>query len=167
MKPSLENLLNTMSSEARRNKLSHGEWAARAGLRAETLSRLKRRGDCDLATLSALAEAVNLRIALIPRLKMNMPAHFDRDDEERLLTLCVSRSLDLASWQVAGSRFFTAGLAILLAGVNGFDRKAWLQLAEALYPGIGSIDTFRIWLKKSPLRASRFLPMLAQRLVSR
>jgi hypothetical protein len=164
MKSPLKNMLETMGNEARRANLSNADWAARAGVRAETLSRLKQRGDCDLATLAALAEAVNLRVTLVPRLKMSLPTQFDRDDEERLLALCSSRSLDLAQWQAAGSRFFTAGVAMLLASVDGFDRHAWLQLAEALYPGMGSIDTFRVWLKKSPLRPSRFLPMLEQRL---
>jgi hypothetical protein len=157
-------MLETMGNEARRANLSHADWAARAGVRAETLSRLKQRGDCDLATLTALAEAVNLRVTLVPRLKMSVPTRFDREDEERLLALCSSRSLDLARWQAAGSRFFTAGVAMLLASMSGFDRRAWLQLAEALYPGMGSIDTFSVWLKKSPLRPSRFLPMLEQRI---
>jgi hypothetical protein len=164
MKATLETMLETMSNEARRANLSNGDWAARAGVRAETLSRLKQRGDCDLATLAALAEAVDLQVTLVPRLRMSMPQRFDRDDEERLLALCASRSLDLSQWRAAGSRFFTAGVAVMLAGLRGFDRQAWLQLAEALYPGIGGMDTFRVWLKKSPLRPSRFLPMLEQRL---
>jgi hypothetical protein len=164
MKSPLKNMLEVMGNEALRANLSNTDWAARAGVRAETLSRLKQRGDCDLATLAALAVAVNLRVALVPRLKMSVPKQFDRDDEERLLVLCASRSLDLAHWRTVGSRFFTAGVAMLLASVNGFDRQAWLQLAEALYPGMGSLNTFGLWLKKSPLRPSRFLPMLAQRL---
>jgi hypothetical protein len=164
MKLPLETMLKTMSYEARRANLSNADWAARAGVRAETLSRLKQRGDCDLATLAALAEAVDLRVTLVPRLKMTMPTRFDRDDEERLLLLCTSCSLDLAQWRDAGSPFFTAGVAMLLAGMKGFDRQAWLQLSEALYPGMGAIETFGVWLKKSPLRPSRFLPMLEQRL---
>jgi hypothetical protein len=164
MQSPLKNMLEVMANEARRANLSNTDWAARASVRAETLSRLKQRGDCDLATLAALAEAVNLRVALVPRLKMSLPKKFDRDDEERLLVLCASRSLDLAQWHTVGSRFFTAGVAMLLASVNGFDRQAWLQLAEALYPGMGSLSAFGVWLKKSPLRPSRFLPMLEQRL---
>ena len=40
-------MLETLGNEARRANLSNTDWAARAGVRAETLSRLKQRGDCD------------------------------------------------------------------------------------------------------------------------
>ena len=164
MQSSLEIMVTAMRHQARQASLSNGEWAARAGVRAETLSRLRQRGDCDLATLTALAKAVNLRVMLMPQLKMDLPKRFDRDDEERLLALCVSPLFNLCQWHAAGPPFFSAGVAVMLAGVRGFDRQAWLQLAEALYPGIGAIDTFRVWVKKSPLRPSRFLPMLQARL---
>jgi hypothetical protein len=160
----LERMLETMAHAARRDKLSHRAWAEKAGVRPETLSRLKQRGDCDLVTLAALAGAVELRLTLVPRLKMSMPQRFSRDDEERLLVLCASRSLDLATWAEAGTPAFMAGLAVMLAGVRGAKRPALLSLAEALYPGMSSIDIFQAWLKKSPLRPSRFLPMLAQRM---
>lgn len=160
----LENMLATMAHAARRDKLSNRDWAQKAGVRPETLSRLKQRGDCDLTTLVALAEAVDLRLALVPRLKMSTPKSFDREEEEKLLVLCASRSLDLAKWREAGGGFFMAGVAVMLAGVRGFDRQALLALSEALYPGMSAADTFRAWLKKSPLRPSRFLPMLEQRI---
>ena len=159
----LENLLATMAHAAQRGKLSNREWAEKAGVRPETLSRLKLRGDCDLTTLTALADAVELRLALVPRLNTRMPRQFGRDEEEKLLVLGASRSLDLAKWRKAGSGFFMAGVAVMLAGVRGFDRQSLLVLAEALYPGMSSADTFRVWLKKSPVRPSRFLPMLEQR----
>ena len=160
----LENMLATMAHAARCDKLSNRDWAQKAGVRPETLSRLKQRGDCDLTTLVALAEAVDLRLALVPRLKMSTPKSFDRIEEEKLLVLCASRSLDLAKWREAGDGFFMAGVAVMLAGVRGFDRQALLALSEALYPGMSAADTFRVWLKKSPLRPSRFLPMLEQRI---
>lgn len=160
----LEKLLATMAHAAQREKLSNREWAEKAGVRPETLSRLKRRGDCDLTTLTALADAVDLRLALVPRLNMRIPRRFGREDEEKLLMLGVSRSLDLAKWREAGSGFFMAGVAVMLAGVRVFDRQALLALADALYPGMSSVATFRAWLEKSPLRPSRFLPMLEQRL---
>jgi hypothetical protein len=160
----LENLLSTMTHAAQRNKLSSRDWAEKAGVRPETLSRLKRRGDCDLTTLTALAEAVDLRLALVPRSKMSTPKSFGREEEEKLLMLCASRSLDLGKWREAGSGFFMAGVAVMLAGVRGVDRQALLALSEALYPGMSAADTFRVWLKKSPLRPSRFLPMLEQRI---
>ena len=159
----LESMLATMAHAAKREKLSNRDWAEKAGVRPETISRLKQRGDCDLATLAALAGAVNLRVALVPQLKMSMPKRFGREEEESLLALGASRSLDLAKWREAGSGFFMAGVAVMLAGVRGADRQALLALAEALYPGMSSVGTFQAWLKKSPLRPSRFLPMLLQR----
>ena len=162
----LQSLLNTLTAAARRAGLTNHEWAARAGVRVETLSRLKGRGDCDLATLSALALALDFHVSLRPLQKMHLPKSLDRRDEEKLLALTASRSLDLILWRDAGSPFFMAGIAVLLAGVRGMDRAACLLLAEALFPGIGEIDTFAVWVKKSPLRPSRFLPMLAQRMAA-
>ena len=162
MEMPLESMLATMAHAARREKLSNRDWAEKAGVRPETLSRLKQRGDCDLATLAALAGAMDLRLALVPRLKMSMPHRFGREDEERLLALCASRSLDLVKWREAGTGFFMAGVAVMLAGVRGANRQALLAMAEALYPGMSCLGTFQAWLKKSPLRPSRFLPMLLQ-----
>ena len=164
MDTSLENLLATMANAARRDNLSNRDWAQKANVRPETLSRLKLRGDCDLTTLAALANAVDLRVALVPKSKMSLPKQFSREDEEKLLVLCASRSLDLAKWRDGGSAFFMAGVAMMIAGVRDTDRPALLALAEALYPGMSSLDTFRAWLAKSPLRPSRFLPMLQQRM---
>lgn len=159
----LDSLLATMANAARRDKLSDRDWAQKANVRPETLSRLKLRGDCDLATLNALAGAVDLRVALVPKSKASLPKLFSRQDEEKLLVLCASRSLDLAKWRDGGTAFFMAGVATMVAGVRGADRSALLALAEALYPGMSSVDTFRAWLAKSPLRPSRFVPMLRQR----
>jgi hypothetical protein len=160
----LENLLATMAHAARRDNLSNRDWAQKANVRPETLSRLKLRGDCDLTTLAALANAVDLRVALVPKSKTSLPRQFSREDEEKLLVLCASRTLDLAKWRAGGSAFFMAGVAMMVAGARGADRPALLALAEALYPGMSSVDTFRAWLAKSPLRPSRFLPMLQQRM---
>ncbi len=162
----LESMLATMATAARREKLTHREWAERAGVRPETLSRLKQRGDCDLATLSALAGALDLRVALVRRLKTTVPKQFGREDEEKLLTLCASHSLDLAMWREAGPSFFIAGVAVMLAGVRGVDRASLLALAEALFPGMSNVDNVQKWLNKSPLRPSRFLPMLEQRMLA-
>lgn len=59
-------LLDTVLRTAQDHGLDQSQLARRAGLRAETLSRAKRRGTIDLSSLQALAEAVDLRLALIP-----------------------------------------------------------------------------------------------------
>ena len=52
-----------------------------------------------------------------------------------------------------------AGLAVMLAGVDGFDRPGLLALAEVLHPGAGEPEVFSRWLQRSPLRPYRFLPI--------
>ncbi len=92
------------------------------------------------------------------------PSTIDRDCEERLIDLCVAGDFDPARWRGAGPPFFMAGLAVLLASVPEFDRPGLLRLAEALEVGSTRIEIFSVWLKESPLRPSRFLPMVSNRM---
>lgn len=167
MSSTLKNLLPTLNDAARRRGLSRLQWASRAGVRAETLSRLAQRGDCDLTTLSALADAVGLRVALTAATDETMPSRMVRDHEERLLALAASRSLDLAEWREAGGSYFMSGFATLVANARGLNRNGLLALAEALHPGMTTVGNFKSWLARSPLSPSRFLPMLEQRLAAR
>ncbi len=50
----------------------------------------------------------------------------------------------------------------MLASISGADRRGLLALAESLHPGATEPTVFAQWLQRSPLRPSRFLPMLAQ-----
>ena len=49
----------------------------------------------------------------------------------------------------------------MLAGEPDRDRRQWLDLAEQLHLGASSPAVFALWLQRSPLRPSRFLPLLA------
>ncbi len=60
----LEDMLAAILARGRADGLTHGAIAARAGLTPETLSRLRHKGDCRLATMLALAEAVGYRLEL-------------------------------------------------------------------------------------------------------
>jgi hypothetical protein len=91
----------------------------------------------------------------------HFPTELSREYEDRLLTLCASRRLEAAEWAAAGPAFFMAGLAVMLAGAADADRRGLLALAEQLHPGATEVPVFAYWLKRSPLRPSRFLPMLA------
>lgn len=62
----LESMLATILARGRAAGMTHGALAERAGLTPETLSRLRHKGDCRLATLTALAEAVGLSVVLRP-----------------------------------------------------------------------------------------------------
>jgi hypothetical protein len=162
----LTEVLRALLLRARAAGLTDTAWATRAGVRKETLSRLRGRDTCDFATLSSLASAVDCRLGVLDSgaddqaADGHFPRRLRREYEDKLLQLCASSTLDVARWQELGPRFFMAGLAVMLAGHRGFDRRALLDLAEQLHPGASEPEVFARWLKQSPLRPSRFLPML-------
>jgi hypothetical protein len=90
------------------------------------------------------------------------PRDFGRSREAALLELAAASDLEPARWLAHGSPFFMAGLAFLLACGDDSTRAAYVRLAESLHPGIGDPAEFGRWLTCSPVRPSRFLPMLAQ-----
>ena len=167
----LATTLYALTQSARSQGLNDTEWAARAGLRKETLSRLRRRSSCDFATLEALARVVGSQLAVIDESGPptssdgHFPASVDRDFEERLLRLCATRSLEPARWASLAPKFFMAGLAVMLASAPQFDRRALLTLSESLHPGASEPEVFARWLRRSPVRPSRFLPMLEMELL--
>ncbi len=162
----LQALLRTLRAKARGLQLTDSRWAERAGLRKETLSRLRGRNSCDLDTLQALTAAVGAQIDVVEAPVAGVsadgrfPARFDRDYEAQLLKLCARRGLDPQSWRRLGPAFFMAGLAMILASLPEFDRSEYLALAEALHAGSSQVGVFSLWLQGSPLRPSRFVPML-------
>jgi hypothetical protein len=163
----LKRLLDSLTVAARKKGLNDASWASAAGFSKETLSRLRRRSSCDLSTLMSLAAAsgasLSVTVAAQPATTSDghFPRELSRDYEQQLVTLCASRELDPAAWAAAGPAFFMAGLAVMLASNADADRPALLALAEALHPGASEVPVFARWLKRSPVRPSRFLPMLA------
>jgi len=163
----LKGLLEGLTVAARNKGLNDASWASAAGFSKETLSRLRRRSSCDLSTLIALAGAagasLSVTVAMQPATTSDghFPSELSRDYERQLLTLCASRELDPAVWAATGPAFFMAGLAVMLASNADADRRGLLTLAEVLHPGATEVSVFARWLKRSPLRPSRFLPMLA------
>lgn len=173
MRTNLTSLLKTMDAAVAARNWSDRKWAAEAGVRPETVSRLRSRGNCDLSTLEALADAVGLRLFAGPNpdsresspdsgsaVLRHMPAKYGREEEGALLDLCSEREPHPDRWRSAGPSFFMGGLAVMLAGARGYDRSRYLALAEALHPGITEPEVFSAWLVQSPVRPSRFLPML-------
>ena len=165
----MASLLADLTATARQQGWSDSAWARRAGLRKESLCRLRTRTDCDLATLAALARAVGQRLEVQPSAPASTTAdgHFpetlDRDDEERLRHLAASGDLSPQLWERAGPRFFMAGLAVLLASLRGFDRPALLALASHLHMGSTHPGIFALWLERSPLDTPRFVSQLESR----
>lgn len=162
----LSAFLDSLTRAARTAGLTDAGWAQRAGLRKETLSRLRRRASCDLTTLMALAAVVGARLAVV---RDDLPdrspdGHFPvalgRRYEQQLVELCASRDLEPGVWAELGPGFFMAGLAVMVASDSGFDRRGLLSLAEHLHPGSTEPAVFEKWLARSPVRPARFLPML-------
>ena len=173
MKTGLPLLLKSMEAAAAARNWSDRKWAAKARVRPETVSRLRNRGDCVLSTLEALAHAVGLRLFVGPNPGAqatasksgtaelrHMPARYGRGEEQKLLDLCSEPAADLGQWRSAGPSFFMGGLAVMLASARGYDRARYLDLAESLHPGITTPEVFSAWLAQSPVRPSRFRPML-------
>ncbi len=171
MKTGLPLLLKSMEAAAAARNWSDRKWAAKAGVRPETVSRLRNRGDCVLSTLESLAHAVGLRLFVGPNAGArasksgaaelrHMPARYGREEEQKLLDLCSEPEADPGRWRSAGPSFFMGGLAVMLASARGYNRSRHLELAEMLHPGITTPEVFSAWLAQSPVRPSRFLPML-------
>jgi hypothetical protein len=159
-------LLDQMSKTAKGIFSTDAGWAKASGLPKETLSRLKRSPSCDLRTLGALAQTAGYTLVAVPATVEgggHLPNAFGREYEDDLLDLCASGNVDPDVWRAHGPGFFTGGLAVLLASARGFERERYLGLAETLHPGISTPEVFALWLKRSPLRAGRFLPMVRRR----
>jgi hypothetical protein len=159
-------LLDQMSKTAKGIFSTDAGWAKASGLPKETLSRLKRSLSCDLRTLAALAQTAGYTLVAVPATVEgggHLPDAFDREYEDDLIDLCASGNVDPDHWRAHGPGFFVGGLAVLLASARGFERERYLRLAETLHPGISTPEVFAMWLKRSPLRAGRFLPMARRR----
>jgi hypothetical protein len=164
---SLTSILASLTLAVREKGLNDSAWASAAGLSKETLSRLRRRKSCDLSTLLVLAEAAGTSISFVPASKPSLtadghfPSELPRAYEDHLVSICVSKTLDISAWRAAGPAFFMGGLAVMVASHSDVNRRGLLNLAEALHPGVTQVSVFAQWLKLSPVRPSRFFPMLA------
>ncbi len=159
----MDQCLADLTRAARSRGMNDTRWAALAGVRKETLSRLRRRKNADYATLAALAAAVGAHMAVradVPATSLDglFPGQVDRDCFARLANLAASGNRDPDAWRAAGPAFFMAGLAVALASGYGADRTRLLALAEALHPGASQPEVLAVWLKRSPLRPSDFMP---------
>jgi len=89
--------------------------------------------------LMAAATALELRGAQFTE----MPS--DRDTEKAFVGFCAHFPTDAELWRQFGDPEFLAGVAVMLAGHSGFDRAAYLVLAEALYPGSTTVEQYDKW----------------------
>lgn len=87
----MSDLIHEIFRQARIRNLSKARLADKAGVRPETLSRLKHRENFDMRTLSSLALAVGCRLALVP-LELGEDAVFSPRENAR--AKAKSRRLD-------------------------------------------------------------------------
>ena len=87
-----------------------------------------------------------------------------RRSEERLIELCANGDFRLSRWLRAGDTRTLAGVAAILASVEGFDRPRMLALAERLSPGMSSPHGFNQWLGGASVQVGRFVSMLRTRI---
>lgn len=113
-----------------------------------------RRDDPFVKLLLAAKTALDLRGAWFQA----MPS--DRDAEKALVGLCAHLPPDPGLWRRFGDPGFLAGVAVMLAGHSGFDRAAYLALAETLDPGSTSVERFEAWHRAHRPGFSRLFSMM-------
>lgn len=98
------------------------------------------------------------------RARAPMPKSLSRAEEERLLELAASGDTRPSRWRRAGPPQLLAGVAALLGSLDLGNRERLLALAERLWPGMSTLEVANEWLRHSPVKADRFIPMLRERL---
>ncbi len=104
--------------------------------------------------LLAASAALGLRGV---RLK-GMPS--DRDAEKAFVDLCAHFPPDAELWKGLGDAEFLAGVAVVLAGHSGFDRAAYLALAESLCPGSSAPERHEAWHRTHRPNLPRLFSMI-------
>lgn len=141
---SLQREISTLSSLGFLNKKAKGN---------RVLHRLKRE-EPFVKLLWATVTALGLR-----GVQLNgMPA--DRNEELALVRFCAHLPPDADLWRRFGDPRFLAGLAVTLAGHSGFDRPAYLALAESLAPGSGTVERHEAWFRAHRPDFARLLSMI-------
>lgn len=108
--------------------------------------------------LARLLLSADVAMSLRGRRFDGMPAN--RDSEQLLIELCAHMPPDASLWREYGDAEFLAGLAVLLAGHGGFERAAYLALAESLHAGASEVTAQRAWLKQHRPHLARLFSMI-------
>jgi prevent-host-death family protein len=94
----------------------------------------------------------------------SMPKSLSRSEEERLLELAASGDTRPSRWRRAGDPQLLAGVAVLMGSLDLGPRERLFALAEHLWPGMSALEVANEWLRRTPVKADRFVPMLRARL---
>ncbi len=128
---SLQRELNQLTALGALNRTTRGNRVVHSLRRQEPFVRL----------LLAAATALDLQGVQFEA----MPS--ERDTESALVDLCAHLPPDAQLWRQFGDAPFLAGLAVALAGHHGFDRRAYLALADSLLPGSGRPEQYAAWYR--------------------
>jgi len=113
-----------------------------------------KRGEPLVKLLLAAAAALDLRGTRLE----GIPS--DRDAERGFVGLCAHLPPDVELWRRLGEADFLAGVAVLLAGHSGFDRAAYLALAESLSPGSSARARHQAWHRAHRPNLPRLFSMI-------
>jgi DNA-binding transcriptional ArsR family regulator len=103
-----------------------------------------------LAAATAL-ELRGMRFATMPS---------DRAAEKAFVEFCACFPPDAELWRQHGDPEFLAGVATMLAGHHGFERSAYLALAESLSPGASTVAHHEAWHRAHRPDLPRFFSMI-------
>jgi len=128
------------------------------------LLRKKKQGSRMAFDLKREEPLVKLLLAMVVALELReiqlgrMPA--DRDTENVFVGLCAHFPPDAKLWKKFGDAEFLAGVAVLLSGHSGFDRPAYLAVAESLSRGSSTLKRHEMWHRAHRPNLSRLFSMI-------
>ena len=134
--------------------------------RLTTLGVLDRRTEGNRVLLKLKRRDAFAKLLLAAMVALELRGHrfdampVDRDTEKMLVDLCAHMPPDATLWQEYGEAAFLAGVAVMLAGHSGYDRVAYLALAESLHAGASAPDRHESWYQKNRPDFARLLAMV-------
>src|SRR6266496_2809175 len=146
--------METVKATLLKNRL--GEMLARAALAPVAIERHGR----IVAYLVPASARQSTRQATKPRTRQA----WDRRIEERAVELAACGDFRPSRWLRGGDPRLLAGISVILASHERFNRTRMLALAERLHPGMSAPQNFGAWLRTTPVLAERFLALLDARL---
>mgnify|MGYP001580836277 FL=1 len=84
----------------------------------------------------------------------------ERETEHAFINLCAHLPPEPELWRRHGEEEFLAGVAVALSGHTGFDRAAYLALAQTLHAGASTAGQHRRWYLKYRPGLPRFFSMV-------
>lgn len=81
----------------------------------------------------------------------------DRSKEEALVAMCAYFPPEPELWRTSGDPEFLSGVAVMLAGHSGFDRRTYLALGDSLVTGASTVEGHELWYRRYKPNMPRLL----------